>query len=62
MSDIAIGAVVSNAAQTQSKLSIQMLKRRLDDQKAVVGLVEQAVNSGNQLNASGRGQIVNTYA
>lgn len=65
MADV-LGALALSQAQTQQQLSIALLKQNLDSQDQVVQLVADAAGTGRlaagdqPLNASGRGQVVNT--
>jgi len=59
MADVA-SAALSNALGSKQQLSIQALKKTLESERAVVPLIEQARQSGEQaLRASGRGSNVN---
>lgn len=59
MADIA-SAALSNALGSKQQLSIQALKKTLESERAVIPLIQQAAESGEQaLRASGRGSAVN---
>lgn len=59
MADIA-SAALSNALGSKQQLSIQALKKTLESERAIIPLIEQAAQSGEQaLRSSGRGSSVN---